>query len=107
MIKDSAFIGLVHDLGRPLNDVHHGEIMAEMVRDRVSEEAYHILRTHGQFQSAIVHSSGEFTSPYLQETWYHAAVQLSAFEVYSFKNTYDGPIMTKPEAIELMREYLA
>jgi hypothetical protein len=50
-----AFAGLVHDLARPLNDVFHGEIVAEIVRDRVPSYIYHVLRTHGQYQEAIMH----------------------------------------------------
>lgn len=104
LIPELGFIGLVHDLARPLNDVHHGEIMAEMVRDRVSEDAYEILRTHGQFQSVIVHRETEF--PYVDRTWFRAAQQLAGFEVLSFQNGYSGPEMTRPEAIALMKRYL-
>jgi hypothetical protein len=46
---------IVHDLARPLNDVHHGEIVAEIVRDRVHPAVYHLLRTHGTYQDAVVH----------------------------------------------------
>lgn len=46
---------IVHDLARPLNDVHHGEIVAEIVRDRVHPAVYHLLRTHGEYQDAVVH----------------------------------------------------
>lgn len=49
------FAGLVHDLARPLNDVYHGEIIAEIVRDRVPGYIYHLLRTHGEYQEAIMH----------------------------------------------------
>lgn len=51
------FAGLIHDLGRPLNDVHHGEVIAEIVRDRVPEYIYYILYTHGQYQDAIMHNN--------------------------------------------------
>jgi hypothetical protein len=46
---------IVHDLARPLNDVHHGEVMAEIIRDRVHPAVYYLLRTHGDYQHAVVH----------------------------------------------------
>jgi hypothetical protein len=98
---DSAFIGLVHDLARPLNDVHHGEIIAEMVRDRVSEDTYQILRTHGAYQAAIVHKHS-----FPEEPWSDAAKQLAGFELRSFSSTYTGPQMSIPQAIKLMDSYL-
>jgi len=105
--QDSAFVGLVHDLARPLNDVHHGEIMAEIVNDRVSDEAYWVLRTHGEFQSAIVHDDPSYTVKYEHEPWYHWAKQLAAFEVRSFQNDYDGPTMSYSDAHVLLADYLA
>lgn len=99
--KDMAFIGLVHDLARPLNDVHHGEIMAEIIRDRVSDETYQIMRTHGTYQHAIVHRH-EFPD----EPWAEHSKQLAGFELRSFSGTYDGPEMTIPEAYGLIKSYL-
>lgn len=101
--EDSAFIGLIHDLARPLNDVHHGEVMAEMVRDRASDDAYHILRTHGEFQSAVVHKT---PWPHQDAPWFKIAKQLAAFELRSFDTDYDGPVMAITEALELLEEYL-
>lgn len=98
---DAAFVGLVHDLARPLNDVHHGEIMAEMVRDRVSEEAYNILRTHGSYQASIVHAE-----PFPEEPWSKPAKELAGFELLSFQEPYIGPTFTRTEAIVLMKRYL-
>jgi hypothetical protein len=101
--EDTAFIGLVHDLARPLNDVHHGELMAEMVRDRVSREAYMVIKTHGKFQSAIVHDT---KTPYQEADWFKIAAQLAGFELRSFSADYDGPDMTVEEADELLVKYL-
>lgn len=101
--EDSAFVGLCHDLARPLNDVHHGEVIAEMVRDRVSEDAYHILRTHGEFQSAVVHNTDW---PHQEQPWFKTAQQLAAFEVRSFNVDYDGPTLSAVEAVELLEAYL-
>lgn len=103
-LLDGDFVALVHDLARPLNDVHHGEIIAEMVRDRVAGEAYEVLRTHGQFQAKVVHG-GDW--PYQEEHWQRAARRLAGIEVQSFSADYDGPTLTVAEAEQLLREYLA
>lgn len=100
--EDAAFIGLIHDLGRPLNDVHHGEVIAEMVRDRVSEMTYHILRTHGSYQAAIVHKTA-----FPVEEWSKQARQLAGFEARSFADDYKGPEMTIPTAMILLESYLS
>ena len=77
---EAAFLGLVHDLARPLNDVHHGEIMAWIVRDRVSDTGYHILRTHGQYQSAIIHGHDLPDHP-----WQRDAARFAGHEARSFQ----------------------
>lgn len=100
---DAALVGLVHDLARPLNDVHHGEIMAEMVRDRVSEDAYNVLRTHGAFQSAIVHSH---PWPEIGGEAQLLARALTRAEVASFGEHYSGPVLTWGEASCMIRERL-
>lgn len=103
--EESGIIGLVHDLARPLNDVHHGEIIAEIMRDRVSEEAYQVLRTHGMFQASIVHKDKSL-QPNLPEHAFSVAGQLAGFELRSFRENYDGPVLTITEARGLLRKYL-
>lgn len=78
-----GFIGLVHDLGRPLSEEWHGEVMAEIVRDRVSADAYHVLRTHGEFQTALNHG---LPWPYEDAPWYRTARRFVGIEVRSFAN---------------------
>ncbi len=96
-----AFVGLVHDLARPLSDVHHGEVIAEVVRDRVSEAAYQVLRTHGHYQAALLHDT-----PIPDEPWTHSAVQLAAFEAASFAAGYARPELDVDQAHELLERWL-
>lgn len=77
--QETSFIGLVHDLARPLSEVHHGEVMAEIVRDRISERGYNILRTHGEYQSAIMHG---YDLP--AHSWQRDAMRFAGYEMRSF-----------------------
>lgn len=109
-----AFVGLVHDLARPLSDVFHGEVMAEMVRDRVSAVSYMVLRDHGQFQDAIVHDrryedwpkSPPELMPSQANEFQLMSGMLAGAEVASFLATYSGPTMKLSRANELIRQYL-
>lgn len=92
-----AFAGLVHDLARPLNDIYHGEIIAEVVRDRVPAYIYHILRTHGLYQEAIMHN---LENPVLEEkvieecqpfNFQKLALMFAANEELSFAVEYKSP----------------
>lgn len=97
--EETAFVGLVHDLARPLNDVHHGEVIAEIVRDRVSDAAYQILRTHGEYQSAIVHGHELPDHP-----WRREAAQFASIEAHSFQT--DCPAITLDHAVDMLGEWL-
>jgi predicted HD phosphohydrolase len=41
---------LVHDVGKYISVANHGQIAAEIVKPYVSRDAYHIVRTHQDFQ---------------------------------------------------------
>lgn len=92
------FMGLVHDLARPLNDIYHGEIMAEIVRDRVPGYVYHVLRTHGLYQEVIMHNLPTYPihseevkkdcKPYNLDK---IAMMFAACEELSFKVDYEQP----------------
>lgn len=75
-----VFIALVHDLARPLSDIYHGEVMAEIVRDMVDEKYYHVLRTHGQYQDWLLNGTKlDSTTP-----WYQDGMRLASWEMASF-----------------------
>ncbi len=99
-----GLVGLVHDLARPLSEVGHGEVVAEIVRDRVSEHAYQLLRTHGAYQAALIHDT-----PVPDEPWtskFRAAVQLAAFETASFAVGYARPELDVDQAHALLERWL-
>lgn len=101
MIDQVTFMGLVHDLARPLSDPFHGEVIAEIVRDMVPEAHYHVLRTHGLYQAWIMH--GEPVGIDFSVSWHRLAQALSAWEVASFATDFQPrPIMRKTEAVTLI-----
>lgn len=96
-----AFVGLVHDLARPLSDPHHGEVIAEIVRDRVSLGAYDVLRTHGEYQAALTHGHA---FPSRHDDWSRTARLFAAAEVHSFRD--DCPALGYDDAVRLLRAWL-
>jgi len=47
---EMVLISLVHDVGKYISVANHGAIAAEIVKPYVSRDAYHIVRTHQDFQ---------------------------------------------------------
>lgn len=97
---EMVFAGLVHDVARPLSDIYHGEVIAEIVRDVVSDNAYMALRTHGDFQSAYIHGS---VVPHQHQPWYGDAISLCAWEVGSFTKHWMTSKIDLLEAVGLIR----
>lgn len=95
---EAGFVGLVHDLARPLNDVRHGEVIAEIVRDRVSETAYAVLRDHGAVQAAAVRGL-PVVGGWLEEA-------LCAAELRSFDVDYAGPAYDLTDAVRIIERWL-
>lgn len=54
--RDAQMIvaALLHDAARPLCDVFHGQVIAEVLRDRVRPGVYVALRDHGAWQAAYL-----------------------------------------------------
>ena len=50
---EMVLISLIHDIGKVINVPNHGQIAAEMIKPYVSEDAYHIIRTHQDFRESI------------------------------------------------------
>lgn len=96
---EAGFVGLVHDLARPLNDVHHGEVIAEIVRDRVTPRAYAVLRDHGAMQAAVVHDSD-----FPPHGWLDQA--LCSAELRSFDVDYTGPAYDMADAVRIIDRWL-
>ncbi len=47
---EMVLLSLVHDIGKVINVPNHGQIAAEIIKPYISEDAYHIIRTHQDFQ---------------------------------------------------------
>lgn len=98
---EAIFSALVHDLARPLSDIYHGEVIAEIVRDIVSKRWYNVLRTHGEYQSNYLNRT-----PLESDTpWYPEGRMMCAWEVGSFKIPYEGPEMSYVTAVALISEF--
>jgi hypothetical protein len=80
---EMIFTALVHDLGKPLSEPHHGEVIAEIVRDLVSEKRYQVLRTHAHYQA--VHAFDVDYDLDLNAPWHEDAMKMCAWEIASFE----------------------
>ena len=47
---EMVLISLIHDIGKVISVMNHGQIAAEIIKPYVSDEAYHTIRTHQDFQ---------------------------------------------------------
>lgn len=47
---EMVLCALIHDIGKYISIANHGQIAAEIVKPYVSRDAYHIVRTHQDFQ---------------------------------------------------------
>lgn len=74
---------LLHDAARPLSDARHGEVIAEVLRDRVRVPVYLALKRHGDYQAAILHDKPMPNGP-------AEARQLALWDATSFDPAYDS-----------------
>ena len=60
---------------------NHGQICAEIIKPYVSDDAYHIIRTHQDFQGEhYYHYQGkprDLRNQYKNESWYKKAVEFT------------------------------
>lgn len=98
-------MALVHDIARPLSDIYHGEVIAEVVRDMVDEDIYNVLRTHGEYQSRLIHGFKGIPT-FKDDPWNYLAEKLCAWEAFSFTKTWPTniPMMTLDEAVEVIKD---
>jgi predicted HD phosphohydrolase len=47
---EMVLLSLLHDIGKTISVINHGQICAEIIKAYVSDDAYHIIRTHQDFQ---------------------------------------------------------
>ena len=78
---EMILISLIHDIGKVINVPNHSQIAAEMIKPYVSEDAYHIIRTHQDFQGEhYYHYMGkpqDLRNQYVNETWYKKAIEFT------------------------------
>jgi len=79
--EEMILISLIHDVGKTINVPNHGQIAAEIIKPYVSEDAYHIIRTHQDFQGEHYYEyMGKPTDLRLQyknESWYSKALEFT------------------------------
>lgn len=78
---------LLHDVARPLSDVHHGEVIAEILKGRVRDSLYFSLRHYGAFQADMFHGT-DFAKRFDDTPWYPEAERLAAIDAASFDPEY-------------------
>ena len=78
---EMVLISLIHDIGKVINVPNHGQIAAEMIKPYVSEDAYHIIRTHQDFQGEhYYHYMGkpqDLRKQFENESWYAKATEFT------------------------------
>ena len=78
---EMILISLIHDIGKVINVPNHGQIVAEIVKPYVSDDAYHILRTHQDFQGEHYYQymgkPQDLRKQYVNESWYKKAIEFT------------------------------
>ena len=78
---EMILISLIHDMGKVVNVPNHGQICAEIIKPYVSDDAYHIIRTHQDFQGEhYYHYMGkpqDLRKQYEGESWYAKAIEFT------------------------------
>ena len=78
---EMILISLIHDIGKVVNVLNHGQIVAEIVKPYVSDDAYHILRTHQDFQGEHYYQymgkPQDLRKQYTSEAWYPKAIEFT------------------------------
>ena len=78
---EMVLCALVHDIGKYISVPNHGSIAAEIVKPYVSRDAYHIVRTHQDFQGRhyYAHFGMDPTrrDQYRNEPWFALAEQFT------------------------------
>jgi len=91
---EMVLASLMHDVGKAISIAGHGQISAAILQPYVSEDTYHIIRTHQDFQGR--HYYGYFDMPtdlreqYKNEPWFDAAQQFTdEWDQVAFDPAYD------------------
>ena len=78
---EMVLISLIHDIGKVRNVTNQAQICAEIIKPYVSDDAYHIIRTHQDFQGEhYYHYQGkprDLRNQYKDEPWYQKAEEFT------------------------------
>ena len=79
--EEMVLISLIHDIGKVISVPNHGQIAAEMIKPYVSEDAYHVIRTHQDFQGEHYYQymgkPQDLRKEYINEPWYAKAIEFT------------------------------
>lgn len=89
--EELIVVALLHDVGKPLSEISHPAVAAELLKGRVSEGLFWVLKTHGEFQRALNHGLGTTLMRYGRMDWYDDAEALSRWDHASFEPGRDVP----------------
>ena len=77
---EEVTIALLHDVGKAVNIPNHGAIAAEIMRPYISDDAYHAIYNHQQFQGKFyfefLGSDPALRDNFTEESWYTLAEKL-------------------------------
>ncbi len=98
---------LIHDIGKVISVLGHGEIAAEIVKPYVSDDTYNILKYHQDFQGKhYYHYQGkprDLRNKYKNEKWYDKCVKFTdEYDQIAFDPMYKSD--TLESFIPLIRE---
>jgi predicted HD phosphohydrolase len=90
---EMVLCALVHDIGKYISIANHGAIAAEIVKPYVSRDAYHIVRTHQDFQGRHYYEhfgmDSNLRERHRSEPWFDAAVVFTdAWDQAAFDPSY-------------------
>lgn len=85
---------LCHDIGKVISVANHPAIAAEILKPYVSDETYHIVRTHQDFQGrhyyALLGKDPEARRQYVDQPWFELACRFTdEWDQISFDPDYE------------------
>ena len=91
---EMVLCSLCHDIGKVISVPNHGQIAAEILKPYVSSDAYHIIRTHQDFQGRHYYEffgkDANLRDQYRDEPWFELAEQFTdEWDQAAFDPDYD------------------
>ena len=109
--KDEIILcGLIHDIGKYISVVNHGQIAAEMLKPYVSADAYQIVKTHQDFQGKHYYEhfgmASDLRERYRSEPWFELACEFTdEWDQAAFDPAY--PVLPLSEFEPLVHQFFA